>query len=41
MRYQRLNEYYILDTYTQSKLNQDDAIELLNRYEEEKEDVLE
>lgn len=34
MRYTRLNEHYILDTYTGMKLNQKDTLERLNRYED-------
>lgn len=34
MRYKRLNEHYILDTYTGMKLNQKDTLERLNRYED-------
>ena len=33
-RYKKLNEHYILDTYTNKKLNHDDIIQLLNNYEE-------
>ena len=33
MRYERLNEHYILDTYTGMKLNQKKCIEQLNNYE--------
>jgi hypothetical protein len=32
-RYTRLNEYYILDNYTGQKLNQNNAIRRLNKYE--------
>ena len=34
-RYISLNEHYILDTYTGQKLNQNNAIRRLNRYETE------
>ena len=34
MRYEPLNEHYVLDTYTGKKLNQKDIINLLNNYEE-------
>lgn len=34
MRYERLNEHYIIDTYTGMKLNQKKCIEQLNNYEE-------
>lgn len=33
MRYERTNDYYIEDTYTGQKLNQNDTIERLNQYE--------
>jgi hypothetical protein len=34
MRYIKLNEHYILDKYTGQKLNQNNAIRRLNKYEE-------
>ena len=33
-RYIRLNDFYILDQYTGQKLNQNNTIRRLNRYEE-------
>lgn len=33
-RYKQLNQYYILDTYTGLKIDQNKALELLNNYEE-------
>lgn len=33
-RYKQLNEHYILDTYTNKKLSQKEAIQLLNQYED-------
>ena len=35
MRFEPLNEHYVLDTYTGKKLNQKDIIQLLNKYETE------
>jgi len=32
-RYKRLNDYYIIDEYTGQKLNQNNTIRRLNRYE--------
>ena len=34
-RYTRLNQYYILDRYTGQKLNQNNTIRRLNKYETE------
>lgn len=34
MRYIKLNDFYLLDTYTKMKISQDKALELLNTYEE-------
>ena len=38
MRYERLNEYYILDNSTGEKLDQKKAIQRLNQYEKEGDD---
>ena len=35
MRYVKLNEHYLKDTYTGMKISQDKALELLNQYENE------
>ena len=34
MRYVKLNDFYLLDTYTKMKIDQNKALELLNTYEE-------
>ena len=34
MRYIKLNDFYLLDTYTKMKIDQSKALELLNTYEE-------
>ena len=33
-RYKKLNDFYLLDTYTGLKIDQNKALELLNNYEE-------
>jgi hypothetical protein len=35
MRYQKLNDYYIEDTYTGQRLDQKRTIQRLNKYEHE------
>ena len=34
MRYVKFNDFYLLDTYTKMKIDQNKALELLNNYEE-------
>ena len=34
MRYRKVNDYYLEDTYTGLKIDQNKALELLNNYEE-------